>query len=163
MPGDALTVSFREALRGNEVTVGDGYYFLFREPSAVNLLPSLGVQAAFKLNAASAFHRPGSGELAPANVDTAQLSVNFAQRTFSTSLQVSAAGIAPQAAQFSGSVDPGNGIFVAVDPGATGTLGTSGTSGSLAGALTLDGRKAGYFFSFPVGVGSLQGATLWSR
>ncbi|MBW8066068.1 MAG: hypothetical protein GJU73_01370, partial [Ferrovum sp.] len=29
VPGDDLTVPFLEALRGNQVTVGDGYYFLF--------------------------------------------------------------------------------------------------------------------------------------
>lgn len=154
VPGDSLTVGFREALTGNEVTVGDGYYFLFREPKTTNLLPSLSVQAEFKLGASSAFHRPSSGELAPASVDGGQFAVNFAQRTYSTSLQLSAAGLAPQSVQFSGSIDPGTGIFVGGDTRA---------QTSLAGALALDGRQAGYLFRVPVGLSTLQGATLWSR
>ena len=154
MPGDTLTVGFREAMSGNEVTVGDGYYFLFREPGVSNLLPGLGLRADFKLGASSAFHRLNSGEIAPASVDAGQLSVNFVQRTFDTRLQLSASGIASQTAQFSGSLDPVTGIFVGGDPKA---------DTRLAGALGLDGRSAGYLFSVPVGLGALQGATLWSR
>lgn len=153
-PGDTLTVAFRDAMRGNEVTVGDGYYFLFREPNVPNLLPSLNIQATFKLGASSAFHQLSTNELAPASVDAGQLSVNFAQRSYQTSLQLSAAGIAPQSVQFSGTVDATSGIFLGGDAKAQSTL---------AGALALDGRQAGYLFRFPVGLGNLQGATLWSR
>jgi len=87
-------------------------------------------------------------------VDGGQFAVNFAQRTYSTSLQLSAAGLAPQSVQFSGSIDPGTGIFVGGDTRA---------QTSLAGALALDGRQAGYLFRVPVGLSTLQGATLWSR
>jgi hypothetical protein len=154
MPGDSLTIGFREALRGNEVTVGDGYYFLFREPRTINLLPSLSVQVDFKLGAASAFHRLSSGELAPASVDAGHLSVNFAQRTYNSSLLLSATGLAPQSVQFAGSIDPANGIF---------TGGDAKAQTSLAGAFGLDGRRAGYLFQVPVGLSTLHGATLWSR
>jgi len=153
-PGDTLTVAFRDAMRGNEVTVGDGYFFLFREPAVTNLLPSLGLQASFKLGASAAFHQLSSNELAPASVEAGQLLVNFAQRSYSTSLQVSAAGIPVQSVQFAGSVDPASGIFRGGD---------LKEQSSLAGALSLDGRQAGYLFRFPVGQGSLHGATLWSR
>ena len=46
---DKLTVPFLDAMRGNEVTVGDGYYFLFREPSNVNLLSTITTKADFGL------------------------------------------------------------------------------------------------------------------
>jgi hypothetical protein len=153
-PGDALTVSFSQALQGNEVTVGDGYYFLFREPNVPNQLPSLGHQANFKLQNASAQYRTPANELVAAQVNSATLQVDFAQRSFATQLQVQAQGIAPQNLQYSGSVDVQTGIFLS--PAASG-------QGRLAGALGLNGRQAGYFFNSPLGNGSISGATLWAR
>jgi hypothetical protein len=153
-PGDALTVSFSQALQGNEVTVGDGYYFLFREPNVPNQLPSLGHQASFKLQNASAQYRTPANELVAAQVHNATLQVDFAQRSFATQLQVQANGIAPQNLQYSGIVDVQTGIFLS--PAVSG-------QGRLAGALGLDGRQAGYFFNSPVGNGSVSGATLWAR
>ncbi len=153
-PGDALTLSFRQALQGNEVTVGDGYYFLFREPNVLNQLPSLDSQVGFKLQAASAQYRNPANEIVAAQVNSGSFSVDFAQRSFSTQLQVQANGIATQNLQYSGKVDVQSGIFIS--PAAAG-------QGNLAGALSLNGRQAGYFFSNPVGLGSVSGATLWGR
>uniref|UniRef100_UPI004048BF12 FecR family protein n=1 Tax=Limnohabitans sp. TaxID=1907725 RepID=UPI004048BF12 len=153
-PGDQLTISFREALQGNEVTVGDGYHFLFREPNVPNQLPSLGNQVSFKLQGSSAQYRTPANEVVAAQVNGGSFIVDFAQRSYATQLQVQANGIAPQNLQYSGKVDVQTGIFLG--PTASG-------QGSLAGALGLDGRQAGYFFSSPIGNGSLSGATQWSR
>lgn len=154
LPGDQLTLSFREALQGNEVTVGDGYYFLFREPNVANQLPNLGNQVSFKLQSSSAQYRTPANEVVAAQVNGGSLSVDFAQRSFATQLQVQANGLSAQNLQYSGKVDVQTGIFLSPS--------TSG-QGSLAGALGLTGRQAGYFFSSPVGSGSLSGATLWGR
>jgi len=153
-PGDTMTTSFRQALQGNEVTVGDGYYFLFREPNVPNQLPSLGNQVSFKLQASAAQYRTPANEIVAAQVNQGSFSVDFAQRSFSTQLQVQANGIAPQNLQYSGQVDVKTGIFIS--PQAPG-------QGSLAGALSLNGRQGGYFFNSPVGNGSVSGATLWGR
>ncbi len=153
-PGDQLTASFREALQGNEVTVGDGYYFLFRQPNVPNQLPNLGNQVSFKLQSSSAQYRTPANEVVAAQVTGGSLSVDFAQRSFATQLQVQANGIAPQNLQYDGKVDVQTGIFLS--PAANG-------QGNLAGALGLNGRQAGYLFSSPVGNGSLSGATLWNR
>lgn len=153
-PGDQLTMGFREALSGNEVTVGDGYYFLFRSLGSPNLLSSLTRQVDFKLNASSAFYRQPSNEVIAANVNSGALSIDFGQRTYATQLMVSAEGIAQQNIQFTGKIDPTSGIFLG-----TGANGQA----SLGGALTLNGNQAGYFFRSPVGNGSLNGATLWGR
>ena len=153
-PGDQLTMGFREALNGNEVTVGDGYYFLFRSPGSPNLLSSLNRQVDFKLNASSALYRQPSNEIIAANVNSGALSIDFAQRTYATQLQVSAEGIAQQNIQFNGKIDPVSGIFLG-----TGANGQA----SLGGALTLNGNQAGYLFRSPVGNGTLSGATLWGR
>ena len=154
VPGDNLTIGFRDALSGNEVTVGDGYYFLFRNPGSPNLLPSMNNQVDFKLGASSAQYRQPSNEVTAATVDSGKLSIDFAQRSYATQLQVSADGIPTQSLQFSGKVDPNTGIFLG--SGANG-------QGSLSGALTLNGRQAGYLFRAPVNNGSLSGATLWGR
>lgn len=153
-PGDALTVSFRQAMQGNEVTVGDGYYFLFREANVPNHLPNLGHQASFKLQSSAAQYKMPSNEVMPAQVNGGTFSVDFAQRSFATQLQVQANGIDTQNLSYSGKVDVQTGIFL--------DAGTAG-KGSLAGALTLTGRQAGYLFTAPVGNGSLSGATLWGR
>ena len=153
-PGDAMTTGFREAMVGNQVTVGDGYFFLFRTPESVNLLPSLKVKADFNLTSSAAFHRLSSGDVAPATVDAERLSVDFAQHRYETQLKVGAAGIPTQTVEFRGAVDSSTGIF---------TAGGSNAESSLAGALSLDAKQAGYTFRVPVGLGSLQGATLWGR
>jgi hypothetical protein len=154
LANDKMTIGFREALTGNEVTVGDGYYFLFRTPGSPNLLPSLNNQVDFKLTSSSAQHRLSSNEVAPATVNSGALSIDFAQRTYATQLQVSAEGIAPQNLQFAGKIDTNTGIFLSS---------TSNGQGNLGGALTFNARQAGYFFRAPVGNGSLTGATLWGR
>lgn len=154
MPGDVMTVSFRQALQGNEVTVGDGYYFLFREPNVPNQLPSLGNQASFKLQSSSAQYRLPTNEVTAAQVNSGIFSVDFAQRSFATQLQVQANGIDNQTLRFSGNIDAQTGIFLS--PASAG-------QGSAAGALSLNGRQAGYLFNAPVGNGSLSGATLWGR
>jgi hypothetical protein len=153
-PGDSLTLGFREAMQGREVTVGDGYYFLFREASAVNLLPSLTSQAEFKLNASAAQYRSPGNDVSAAQVESGSLSVDFAARTYATQLKVTAPGITPQAFSFGGKVDPVTGIFLSE---------SNASKGSLAGSLTMTGRQAGYLFSQPVGNGNLSGATLWGR
>ena len=154
LPGDALTTSFRQALQGNEVTVGDGYYFLFRQPNVPNQLPSLSNQATFKLQSSAAQYRTPGNDILPAQVTGGSLSVDFAQRSFDTQLQVQASGIAPQNLQYSGKVDVQTGIFLSP---------ATSVQGSLAGALGLNGRQGGYLFSSPVGNGSVFGATLWDR
>jgi hypothetical protein len=60
----------------------------------------------------------------------------------------------------SGSINPQNGIF----------LGNSDTqpgqynpANSLAGAITFDGRQAGYLFRTQIGRGTFTGATLWGK
>jgi len=57
MVGDGLTIPFLEAMKGRDVTVGDGYYFLFREPPVVNALPSLTTKVDFGLKASSVYYR----------------------------------------------------------------------------------------------------------
>jgi hypothetical protein len=154
---DNLTVPFLEALRGNEVTVGDGYYFLFREPSNVNLLPTLTTKTDFGLKSSSAYYRNASNEMVPAAVQSGSLSIDFGAKTFATQLGLSAEGTGLQSYSQSGAINAGTGIF----------LGRSGPeaapTSTLAGAISLDARQVGYLFKTQIGRGTFVGATLWGR
>ena len=154
---DSLTVPFLEAMRGNEVTVGDGYYFLFREPSNVNLLPTLTTKADFGLKSSSAYYRNAANEMMPASVQSGSLSIDFGAKTYATQLGLSAEGTGLQSYSQSGAINAGTGIF----------LGRSGPEvapiSSLAGAISLDARQAGYLFKTQIGRGTFVGATLWGR
>ena len=154
---DSLTVPFLEAMRGNEVTVGDGYYFLFREPSSINVLPTLSTKAEFGLRSSSAYYLNSANEVLAASITSGNLSIDFGAKTFATQLGLSAEGVGVQNFSQSGSINAGTGIF----------LGRSGPeaapTSSLAGAISLDSRQAGYLFKSQLGRGSFVGATLWGR
>ena len=154
---DNLTVPFLEAMRGNEVTVGDGYYFLFREPSNVNVLPTLTTKADFGLKSSSAYYRDAANEIHSASVSSGSLTIDFGAKTFATQLGLSAEGTGLQTFTQSGNINSSTGIF----------LSRSGSdlapSSSLAGAISLDARQAGYLFKTQLGRGTFSGATLWGR
>jgi hypothetical protein len=154
---DNLTVPFLEAMRGNEVTVGDGYYFLFREPSNVNVLPTLTSKADFGLKSSSVYYRDAANEMLPATVSSGSLTIDFGAKTFATQLGLSADGSGLLTYNQSGNINSNTGIF----------LGRSGPdvspTSSLAGAISLDARQAGYLFNSQLGRGTFFGATLWGR
>jgi hypothetical protein len=156
--GDSMTLPFLEALKGNEVTVGDGYYFLFREPSNVNLLPTLTTKVDFGLKSSSAYYRNAANEMMPAVVQSGSLGLDFGSKTFATSLNLSSQGVGIQTFTQSGTINPSTGIFLSnsINSGNT-------ANGSVAGAVTLDARQAGFVFKAPIGPGSFTGATLWGR
>ena len=143
-------------MRGNEVTVGDGYYFLFREPSNVNVLPTLTAKTDFGLKSASAYFRNAANELVPASVQSGTLGIDFGARTYTTLLSMSAEGTGLQTFSQTGTLNPGTGIFLgkSADPA---------SASSLAGAISLDARQAGYFFKNQISRGMFVGATLWGR
>ena len=153
---DNLTVPFLEAMRGNEVTVGDGYYFLFREPSNVNVLPTLTTKTDFGLKSASAYFRNAANEVAPASVQSGTLGIDFGARTYATQLSMSADGTGLQTFSQTGTINPSTGIFLgkSADPA---------NASSLAGTISLDARQAGYLFKNQISRGSFVGATLWGR
>jgi hypothetical protein len=161
LPGDSITLPFMEALKGNEITVGDGYYFLFRQPAQVNVLPSLSTKLDFSLQSSSAYYRNAGNEILPATVQSGTLGIDFGNKTFATSLSMSAQGVPTQSFSQSGSLNAGTGIFLSSAP--SGSIASGITNSSLAGAVGLDARQAGYFFKLPAGAGSFSGATLWGR
>lgn len=154
---DNLTVPFLDAMRGNEVTVGDGYYFLFREPSNINVLPTLTTKTDFGLKSSSVYYRSDTNDMLPATVSSGSLSIDFGAKTFATNLGLNAEGVGMQNFSQSGSINTSTGIFL----GRAGPE-TAPTS-NLAGAVSFDARQAGYLFKTQIGRGAFVGATIWGR
>jgi hypothetical protein len=153
IPGDAITVSFLDAIQGNQVMVGDGYYFLFRGSNVPDFLSSASGVVSFSLQNGSASYRAPSNEVSAAAINGGSLSIDFAHNTYATALSLSAPAVGAQTMNSSGTIDPRTGIFISA----------STAEARTAGAVSLDLRQAGYFFNKPVGNGALNGATLWGR
>lgn len=152
VPGDNLTVPFADAMSGGRVTVGDGYYFLFRNENVANLLSSASSVVDFRLQQGAASYLDSSRTVSAATVDGGSLSIDFGRNTFSTRLAVTAASIGTQAVAATGTIERPSGF-----------LRGSGQDVRVTGAVSLDVSQAGYFFSKAVGNGTLSGATLWGR
>jgi hypothetical protein len=166
---DNLTTPFINALQGRSVTVGDGYYFLFRnEANVPNLLPFQQGVVNFSLQNSHAYYLDVNNLVQPASVLSGQLGINFSNQDFNTSLNLrgpssssstgNASGTGTFTLQSSGKINPNNGIFLSLPPNAP-ALGLP----SVAGAVSLDTKQAGYIFSLPSGTGQFKGATLWGR
>jgi hypothetical protein len=150
LPGDTISQAHAEASAGRSVTVGNDYYGLFRPQSALSgLVTNLG-RVDFSLRDAQVHLLRGSAvELG--QVTGGSLSVDFTSRQFATGLSLSHPEVGPTSLQASGAVRE-DGMFVARNP-----------DGRVAGALTLDGKEAGYFFEKLVPGGMFMGVTRWGR
>ena len=149
---DTLTIAFRDAMQSRAVTVGDGYYFLFRSESGIpNLLSYDQGVVNFGLQSGHSVFVDSGNESRAASIAGGTLGINFSSREFATTLQLRSPSAPDQTLQSSGKVNS-SGIF----------LSNSG-AGNVAGALSLDTRQAGYFFSQPSGGGTYRGATTWGR
>lgn len=146
-----ISVPFGQAREGRKVTVGDSQYALYRiENGASTMSPGLGAidfalqqsQAQFIL----------AGQVMAAAVQSGQLNIDFANRSFRTSLSVSSVPTGVVGITGSGFVR---------DDGIFGDGKTAGTM--IAGAAALDGKTAGYLFEKAAAGGTLTGITLWSR
>lgn len=152
---DALSQAFDAAkLKSSELTVSDGAYALMRLNPEGRPLGGTEAKADFRLAGATAqlVRREVFTEvLDPVAVNSGRLSVDFTKSTYTTQLAVSSDRIGTQDLTSSGAVQA-NGVI-------TGTTGNTVTRG----ALSTDGREAGYFFSSNLPAGQVRGITLWGR
>ena len=153
--GDTASRSFAEAMqKGRQVLLGNGAFTLFREGASTALLASAETTANFRLAGATAslvWSDRGSDAIEPVRVNNGTFSVDFSRSTYATQLNVSNARLGAENVASTGVVTP------------TGMLqSTAGNAGS-AGALSLDGREAAYFFAKSISAGQLTGITLWGR
>ena len=155
--GDTISRSFADALQnGRQGTVGNVAYSLFRDVPGAGpaILTSSDTSANFRLaGAAAQLVRTDRGVdfIEPAQVGGGTLNVDFAKSTFATQLSVSNARIGAESIVSNGVIKP-NGI-----------LQSQGGNAFTSGALSLNGKEAGYFFSRAITAGQLSGITQWGR
>ena len=146
-----MTLPYADARQGRHVTVGElGEYALWRANPSGALDPSLRGKADFALAGAQAVLVQPSG-VSAALVTAATLAVDFDLFTFSASVNLHHESAGSAALAVNGRVNE-EGVFV----------GTNATD-RVAGAVTLNGKEAGYLFSKDVSTGTFRGITLWGR
>lgn len=151
---DKLSAPYSIAALGRHITIGDEATGLFRKDDPNNpsgLLPSsLHTKVDFRLSRASATYETAGGSEA-ATVNGASLTLDFANRTFATALALTAASGVKTELRVAGDVRP------------DGTFATQVDSQYVSGAVSLDGKEAGYLFNRGVVGGLFKGRTLWGR
>jgi hypothetical protein len=155
MAGDTFTRSLGEALAvaNYDRLPGNGTYLLFRPTGASGeALTTPDAIANFRLGNSTAQLAFASGLPSESvNVNDGTLSVDFTRSTFATRLALSSQTIGRDAIVASGSITP------------SGVLQATNSNAAINGALSLDGKEAGYAFVKAVATGNLRGVTLWGR
>lgn len=155
MAGDTFTRSLGEALAvaNYDRLPGNGTYLLFRPTGASGeALTSPDAIANFRLGNSTAQLAFASGLPSESvNVNDGTLSVDFTRSTFATRLALSSQTIGSDAIVASGSIT------------SSGVLQATNSNAAINGALSLDGKEAGYAFDKAVAAGNLRGVTLWGR
>ena len=145
---DRIALSFAEASSGRQVTVGNLDYGLFREEEDTKRVNAGLTVVGFELSSAQAFYNSDTGIVAM-EVNGGSLNIDFIDNQFATELNLNH--------DLTGSID-----FIA-----SGRLFDGGyfhardDSQRIAGAVSLDGLEAGYFFERQLEVGNISGLTLW--
>lgn len=152
---DKLSAPYAVASNQRHITVADESFGLFRSDSADapgRVLPeTLRSSVDLRLARASATFEPTSGRAEAATVEGGSLSLDFARRTFATALALSSATAGKAEFRMAGDVR------------ADGTFAVRDDSQRIAGAVSLDGKEAGYLFERGVTGGIFKGRTLWGR
>lgn len=145
-----LLVSYAEAKDGRHVTVGElGQYALWRSNPSGALDRGLTGRTQFDLAAGEAVFVQASG-VSAAQLQSARLGVDFDRSTFSAGGTVAHAVTGPVDFAVGGRIND-EGVFWG-----------GNAAQRVAGALSRDGKQAGYLFSKEVGQGTFQGVTLWN-
>jgi len=147
---ERITLTYLEASEGRDITIGNDDYMLFRtENGSKQIQAGLG-SVNFSLNSAQAFYHSDSGVVSMA-VNGGSLNINFDNSSFATSLDMShtmtgAVNFSASGRLFSG-----------------GYFHTRSATERIAGAVSLDGGEAGFFFEKQLESGNIQGLTLWDK
>ena len=116
------------------------------------MLASADAKASFRLASSTAqLVRNEGRNIDVVNVHSGTLDIDFTNANFTTALALTNSTIGAETFSASGNVKT-NGVFQA-----------TASNGTLNGAVTLDGKEAGYAFERLLNVGALRGVTLWGR
>jgi len=145
---DRISVSFGEASINREVTIAGLGYTLFRRNLETENLQVDQSSLSFKLNSAQAFYSSDAG-IDAMQVTGGRLDVDLAARQFATELNLDHSATGAIDFEANGSIN------------VAGFFHGSSDSQLIEGALSVDGREAGYFFEQQLEEGGIQGLTLW--
>jgi hypothetical protein len=147
--GERISVANDLARQDRDITVGNNNYGLFRSGNGSTLVnPNLSV-VSFELSSAQAFYHSETGVLAM-QVNSGSLTVDFNNRSFATQLGLNSMASGKVDFAASGKYEEGGYFYSRTD------------IQQMAGAVSLDGTEAGYFFAKTLGEGkSVEGLTLW--
>ena len=148
---EKMSVPFALARLGRHVTVGDSQMGLFRADQSVpGPLFSENLQGSVEmsLSRASTSYEIGN-EVQTAGISASNLTIDFTRRTFATALNLFSAKGVQGELRASGAIRA-DGLFTVRD-----------SEQYVSGALSLDGKEAGYLFERSAGGGLFRGRTLW--
>ena len=147
---ERITLPYDVASQGREITVGSNFeYYLFRpESGEKQVAKGLGT-IGFTLNSAQAFYSNETDIFAVA-VSGGGLTIDFQENQFSTYLNLNHFRFGDLNFQASGRLYDG------------GYFHSRNDSQRIAGAVSLDGQEAGYFFNLLHSQGTINGLTLWN-
>lgn len=157
-PFETTVLSPEDARRDRHVTIGDWWHALYRKGDPTQAETSLNAQTGTKVDfrltrAEASFEMPTRTETA--TIEGGTFSVDFLNRRFGTALAISSATAGKSEIRAAGSISSTGeqaGVFLVKDS----TL-------DLRGAISLDGKEAGYMFTQIMPGGLFRGRTLWGR
>ena len=153
LPADTLSVALEQATAsGRASTLGNGAFSLFRDTPMGAQFAATEASAQFRLAGGTGLLAFEQGrKIEAVTVSGGALSVDFARATFDTRVNISSPRLGTDTVTANGLVRP-NGFM----------LGQGGNA-YVAGALSLDGKEAGYFFDKALPAGNVSGITVWGR
>jgi len=147
---EKLTMAYVEVREGRDVTVGNKDYVLFRDGDGKTRVQAGLGPVSFALHSAQAFYHSGTGVVAM-TVKGGSLDINFNTNRFATELNMNHSLTGDVSFIANGFIYDGGYFY------------TRSETERMAGAVSLDGAEAGYYFEKQLEAGGIQGLTLWDK
>ena len=151
LAGETLSTTYEEASNGRSLIVANKYVGLFREAGSSPVLSTQLGQGNFALSGGGASLIQPNGSITGGAVNGGWLRIDFAQRNFATELSLAHPQTGAVLLGATGKVRD-DGVFFSTADGTR-----------VAGAVSFNGKEAGYLFDKTVPLGTLTGTTLWKR
>lgn len=148
LASDKIVLSYAEASADRRVTVGNSQYVLFRQGLGSQQVQSGLGAVSFALDSAQANYVV-NGNRSAMTVQGGFLNINFNNNSFDTQLNLQHSATGDMSITAGGKIADG-GYFNSRTP-----------DQQLSGAVSLDGKEAGYLFHKELNNATVEGVTLW--